>query len=595
MSPALLALVLAAAPAAETTSTFDQVAWDRAAAAAKSAVARAKLPEYGSDTLAEKARAAGLGRVEVSRLLGDLLAACAGATCPQLAREPAARRLVDTLGEIGTVADAPLLLRIEAAGMWSGDDAVETILTRAMADAIPQARCAPPSAAEVAAARASLTDFAVLRLRGGVVRGEAPTAVELDDLAYFFAAVEGAGPEVGAGPEASPGNPLRPGAPDPERDRLAGAMKEHRARGDVAALARDGRAYLARLGFPGPLDGAAEDVWAWGGARYSYVFRDLALAAELQGDPGLASQLYRRADPGGGMCGTSVSYRWAAQVRGAIRSAERSGDCRPALAERLLDVDGVPDVWSTPTPNPLDYGPARLADAGFDVARLYRGALLTAGRDAEPARVREALARAPEPLRAAALARLARRGPEAWDRRVYAIEGLADTAGRAALPVLVGMLPALEPAARRRALAAIGLLAERPGSDPCDPELGGLSLRGGSVWEREIRSLGRDCATSLRVREAGPLAMSLTPWLKDHDPETREAAATALGRIGHRAALSALSALRRDPFQPENVQRCDAGECRRFYPVREAVQEAIASIRERSADDPRWRRNDPPR
>lgn len=588
MLSALLALSLAA-PAAPAPAP----AWEPAVAAAREAVARGKLDKYGDPPLADRARAAGLDAPAIARLLTGLLDACPAPACTDLAREPATSALIAALGELGRPTDAGLLLRLEARGHYDADRAVERILTRAMAEAVPKASCTPPTAAELAAARAGLADFAILRSRRGALRGEAPTAAELDDLAYFYAAVAHAGPEVGAAVEASPGSPIQAGAPDPERDRLAEQMKAAMARGDVAAVARHGQDYLARLGFPGPLDGRAEDTWAWGGARYSYVFRDLALAGELLGEHALAGPLYRRADPGGGMCGTSTSYRWTIQVRGAIRSAEQLGDCRVAVAERLLDVDGA-NRWSTP-PVAEDYGPARLAAAGFDVPRLLRGAALTAGRDREPAEIKAALERAPAELKAAALARLARRGPEAWDRRVFALEGLAATAGRAALPVLSAMLPAAAPRERARLLAALGALAERPWSDPCDPDqlgVGGMSIS--SQWERAVPPLGDRCETVLRLPEAGRLAMSLTPWLEDPDPDTREAAAAALGRIGHRAALPALRARAKDPYSPENIHRCETpNDCRRIYPVREAVAEAITQIRERSADDARWRRHDP--
>ncbi|MDC0667221.1 HEAT repeat domain-containing protein [Nannocystis radixulma] len=592
MSIAALALALALAPAAAPASTSGQVSWDSAAEAAQAAVTRAGLATPGSTTRAELAGAVKLGRAEIVRLLEDMYAACNGAPCPALAREDAATHLVDTLGEIGLPTDAPVLLRLDALGIYRAESALEAILTRAMSDAIPQARCAPPSASEVAAARAALADFAIVRRHGDVLSGEAPTAAELDDLAYFFAAVAGAGPKVGAS-EANPGSPLTPVAPDPESDRLAAAAGEARSRGDVAGLVRHGRAYLARLGFPGPIQGSAESTWAWGGARYSYVFRDLALGSELLGDPTLAGQLYRRANPGGGMCGTSVSVRWAEQVRGAIRSAERAGDCRPAVAERLLDVDGPRDMWPTPAPDSMDYGPARLAAAGFDVPRLYRGALLTADRDGDPATLRAALERAPEPLRTAALARLTRRGPEAWESRVYAIEGLADVTGRAALAELARLLPILADDERRRAIAAIGAVALRPSWDPCDPGEAGIFLGSyGSQWERHVSHLGDSCDTVLRLHESAPIARTLTPFLEDRDPDTREAAAVALGRIGHRDALPALRAHRRDPYRPEGTQRCDGTGCHSFYPVREAVTEAIASIGELSRQDSRWRRND---
>ncbi|PCC67633.1 HEAT repeat-containing protein [Nannocystis exedens] len=593
MTPAALALVLALAPAASSTGTSGQVSWDSAAKAARAAVARAGLADPGDQTLGERAAAAGLGRAEVVRVLEDMYAACSAAPCPALAQERATGLLLDALGEIGLPADAPILLRLDAIGIYQAERALEAILTRAMADAIPKARCAAPTPGEVAAARLALADFAVLRRRGGVLGGDAPTPAELDDLVYFFAAVADAGPLVGGAVEASPGSPLTPAAPDPENDRLAAAASDARARGDVVGLVQHGRAYLARLGFPGPIQGSAESHWAWGGARYSYVFRDLALGAELLGDPTLAGRLYRRADPGGGMCGTSVSYRWAEQVRGAIRSAERAGDCRVAVPERLLDVDGPRDMYPRPAPDSMDYGPARLAAAGFDVARLYRGALLTAGRDAEPAVLRAALERAPEPLRAAALARLGRRGPEAWEARVHAIEGLADVSGRAALAELERRLPDLADGPRQRALAAIGAVADRPAWDPCDPDDPGIYFGSiSSQWSRHVTGLGGSCETVLRLHEAETLARSLTAWLGAEDPGTREAAAVALGKIGHRAALPALRARLRDPYAPDGLQSCDEARCRKFFPVRDAAREAIAAITERSAHDARWRRND---
>jgi hypothetical protein len=583
MSPAALALALALAPAPATTSPSGHVSWDSATKASRAAVERAGL-DKSDERSAAALVAAGLDRRELVRLLDDLVAACGQAPCLALARHEPARHLSRALGSLGTPADAPVLLRLDAHGVYAAKDALTAILTRAMADAVPRARCDPPSAAEIAAARADLHDFAVLRHHNGRLRAEAPTAAELDDLAYFFAAIADAGSAVGHAAEASAGSPLQPAPPDPESDRLAALATEARARGDVDGLVRHARAYLERLGFPGPLLGAAESAWAWGGARYSYVLRDLALGAELRGEPELAGPLYRRANPGGGMCGTSDSARWAEQVRGTIRSAERAGDCRPAVAERLLDLDGRWDRWSANLGSAASYGPARLAAAGFDLARLYRGALLTAGRDEAPAVVRAALARAPEPLRAAALARLERRGPEAWEARVFAIEGLADTAGRAGLDELVRRLPTLAPAQRRRALAAIGQAAERPGADPCDPD--DLSIYGASlsnVWSRHVSPLGVDCATVLRLGDAAALARALTPWLADPDPDVREAAAVALGLIGHRAALPALRAARRDA----------QADRRRFASVHEAITDAIALITERSADDARWRRHDP--
>jgi HEAT repeat protein len=585
-----LALAVAfalAAPSARADEPAATTSWEAARAAAADAVKRGRLD--GSSTgLAASAAAAGLDEAALLRLLGDLLAHCAAPdACPQVVGEPATKELADALGELGTPASASVLLQLDRRGLYTADLALTKILAREMAAAIPSAACAPPSADEVAAARRDLGDFMVLRGRGAAP----PTPAELDDLAYFFAAVAHAGPQVGVAPELPGGGPLAPAAaPDPALERLADALRAAQAAGDVRGVATHARAYLERLGYPGPLRAAGETTWAWGGARYSYVLRDLALASEVLGDVDLAGRLWRRADPGGGACGTSTSYRWSQQIEGAIRAAERAGDCRPAVAERLLDVDGPTRRGSTP--DALDYGPARLAAAGFDVARLYRGAVLTAGRDQDLAVVRAALERAPQPHRAAALRRLAQRGPEAWDRRVFAVEGLADAAGRAALPVLQRLLVDAPASLRPRVLSTLGQLATRPSVDPCDPdEHGFLFGEWSSQWSRRVAALGERCETSLRLDASGALVRAVTPWLADADPDVRVAAAEALGRIGHRDALPALRARLRDPHRPGG-QTCTDGVCVPYYPVREAAREAVAAIRERSGDDAGWRRRD---
>ena len=566
---------------------------EQAIAAVQAVVTRAKLMDYGDPPLAERARAAKLDEATLLQLLADVVAACpAAAKCAGLADDAATRRLLDTLAVVGSIESAPTLLRLDARGIWSADSTLEAIATRLMAEAVPRARCVPPDAAKIAATRAGLVDFLIVQTHGRQAVARAPSPAELDDLAYFFAAVADNGPEVGGGTEGPQGNTLAGGATDPERDRLAEAVDVASRAGDIAGIVRDGEAYLQRLGFPGPLDRAAEDRWMWGGARFSYMLRDVARARELLGDHARAGELYRRAEPGGGMCGTSVSSRWTEQVRGAIRSAERGGDCRVAIAERLLDVDGPRHEWSN-TPETADYGPARLARAGFDVPRLYRGALSTAGRDLEPKSLRAALERAPEPLRGPALARLQAAGPEAWERRIQGVQGFADLAGRAALPVLVGLLPSATPELRPRVLRAIGALGARPSEDPCDPEPTGGEMSGSSEWERHITPLGERCETALRLHEAGPLTLSLAPWLKDPVPETRTAAAEAMGALGHRAALPALRAQATDPHKTGTI--CRENVCEPHYPVREAAREASAHIKERSKSDTNWSKHDPPR
>ena len=198
----------------------------------------------------------------------------------------------------------------------------------------------------------------------------------------------------------------------------------------------------------------------WGGARFSYVMRDVAMAAELEDEPALAAELYRRAAPGGGACGTSVSYRAQLQTRGLIRSEEARGRCRAVIAERL----GYPDEEA--------YGPARLADAGYDLPRLYRGALLTRHRERPRVELEAAIERAPVHRREAALARLSARGPEAWESRVSAVEGLANYSGRAGMEHELTLIDRADAALRVRLISAIGSAASAARSAPATPTAG---------------------------------------------------------------------------------------------------------------------------
>lgn len=484
--------------------------------------------------------------------------------------------LAALLGEIGTVGSLPLLVRLDARGLYEADRAIIRQLERLAAEARPDSRCAPPTADELARARAGLDGFLVLRLHEGLLCGEAPTPAELDDLAYFLAAVGDALPAVGTTREAGAGNWGNAGPPDAE---ITATLERHDAMqltGDLEDIAASARAYLTHLGYPDPIRTERASQYTWGGARYSYVMRDLARATEALGQVEEAARLYRRANPGGGACGTSVSSRWAAQVRGVIRASERAGRCREVIVERLIAVDGNDSEA---------YGPAPLEAAGYDVERLYRGALVTRDRDIEEYELRAALERAPETLRAAALARLERVGPEAWEGRVFALEGLADRAQLRSIDRLLELAGTGSAELAARALEAIGRLTWRPEHDPCDPERGGFGLRGiSSSWSREVRSIiGNHCETMLREADAEALARRITPFLRHEDPSVRTAAAQTLGDIGSPAAVDALRTLLDDNYQPSGYRVCtidDSGApvCRQPFPVREAAEQAIERI-----------------
>jgi hypothetical protein len=149
--------------------------------------------------------------------------------------------------------------------------------------------------------------------------------------------------------------------------------------------------------------------------------RALALAAEMEGEIAVAAEHYRRADPLATTEPYTESELFGLQIRGLIRTTERSSGCGPVVPERLLDWDRDHPFERRMTPDAraqLGYGPDRLAAAGFDVPRLYRGARVTHDREART--LQAAIDRGPVELRSPALSRLARVGLEAWHARIGA-------------------------------------------------------------------------------------------------------------------------------------------------------------------------------
>ncbi len=541
-------------------------------------------PEYVARAVDAGADEATLLRL-LEAMFGDCLAA--DRACEEFVqpggmdfRDPA-YVLLELLGALGGDASMPLLVRLDARGLYLGQQVLERLLERRWAEKRTALACAPPSEEEVRAAQAGLDDFVVFRFRDGKLVGEAPSPVERDDLAYFLAAVSEAGPEVGTTREGGDGSWTNPGPPNPELERRWNELGRAKRDGDLAAMFDAGIAYLAALGYPGPLRTDEEDQYAWGGAVYSYVMRDVALAAEALDRLDVAAALYRRADPGGGACGTSVSFRWQQQVEGVIRAEEGQGRCRAVVAERLLAVDGAPIEYEPP-PGPT-YGTTELTAAGYDVARLYRGALATIHRDVPHDELAAVLAGVPAPLGDAARARFEARGAEAWERRVLALEGLADTTQRDALPLLLGLAGSAPAPVRVRALRGLAALAERPMNDPCLPIMG-LGGSGAGEWRREIRMLGRSCDSSLKMPEAAGLAAQLAPLAADPEPDVRAEAVAALGAIASPPSLELLRSLVEDSYAVPGAEVCeDSGEgevCRPSRPVADAAREGVARIEE---------------
>ncbi len=562
-----------AAPEAPLPARTDALARGRELAAARRAAPRSSEGEEGFDEEA------------VRRLLASVAQPClaerdaGGAACKELtdpSKEPGevCGALLQKLGEAADPGprggSLRLLVQLDVRGVWSAGRAVARMLERrAIAG---QGACAPPSGAEIAAARGALADFAIV-VGPGAARW--PTAGELDDVAYFYASIADAGAEVGSAREDLTSRPLPAAHPDLAaraslRDELHAALLD----GDLEGSVRVADAYVRTLGFPGPMRLGEESDQGWHGARASFALRDAARSAEILGRLDLAEVYYRRANPYGGMCGTMGPYLHENQIEGAIRAAEQRLGCRAVVADRLF------------APDDEAYGPKRLAQAGFDVARLYAGALHTLGRE-DAARLERDLLGLPSRADAA-VARLGRLGPEAWAKRVRAVQGYADSAQGAGIERLLGLAeqgPGSE--TRAQALGAVGRLAEDHGWDPCVQMKDG-SLRGwgggSSGRDREVHGVMSTCATRIDASGVDGAVRRITALAAEPDPAVREAAAVALGRLGVPRARGTLAQLARDRFDAGGKVCTSRGSgplvCEPNRPVARAAREALQALTE---------------
>lgn len=575
-----------------------------ARASAEKLVAEAKLGPYVNDAeTLRRAREIGLDETRTRRLAEAMVKDCLDAQTPG-AKACAAfdilapsvpdatlETLLVYLGEIGeTKGYTPsmrFLVRLHARGSTRAGMEVERLLMRRMTSWIETtATCSPPTGAEIAASTAALGDFAVVEAAlaatptpkskaVSVLVARKPTPAELSDLAYFYAAtVAGSGASVASSEEDKQGTRLVSSSPDlAVRDGLAKELRGALFAGNLEAHSALARQYLESLGYPGKIRDAEEADRRWGGPAYSYVMRDLARSAELLGKRDDAEALYRRATPGGGACGTSAASVRTDQIQGVIRTSEQTRGCRAVVAERLFSVSTDQEI----------YGTARLTAAGFDVARLYRGALLTLGR--RDVTGLEQLFRADARLGPAALARLQVRGQEAWADQVRAIAGYAAEAKARAIPQLVALARRGLAIDRVAALDALGSLLEDRGQDPCLAFGAWGSHRSGG--QRKVSALSHACATELPSPEVDKLVKTLSGFATDPNPEVREAVAVALGQTGMPSARSSLALLATDPHavagsvchkNPDGTDRCTPNR-----PVRQAAEDGLVRIREADA------------
>lgn len=462
-------------------------------------------------------------------------APCKALVDPQTPEGKVLEPVLELLAEVdapgtGATRFVTALVRLQARGVWRAEMSLERILERRLTSA--KLACTAPSQEQVAAAEADLQDFYVRSIKGGV---RPMSSVERADLAYFVASVGKASPWIGS-VETTTASPLAEGHEDLAkraalREKLEGALREGKIE-DHAKLALE---YLGTLGYPGPIREAEERDMRWGGAGYSFVMRDLARSLEILGRFAEAEVMYRKPKPGGGGCGTSVHTRRDEQIEGAIRTGELARGCGATVAERLFAVDL--DLNDT-------YGPEHLATRGFDVPRLYRGALATLGRSDEAA-LRDALRSSS--YATTAEARLARMGAESWASRVRAIEGYADAAGGASLDVLLVVAASGTEDERVTAIDVIGRMVEDRGWDPCAPGVGiGWGRSGGG--RRDVRTLMTKCETKVDAKTLEKVATDLAAMHADPSPRVRAAIAEALGYIARPKSEATLRKLASDKY-----------------------------------------------
>jgi len=550
----LLVVALAASATAATPKRQPR-AWTEA----DSALALKSASAYGEQRvqLVSQATAMGLDEPRILGRLGSLYATCLPKTECHGSAPREADGLFRLLEDLGTERSLSLLTRLEARGVSDATRTRERVLERLMVLATAKTPCTPPTPEQVAATRATLSDFFVVRPEGDALRARPATPAELDDLASFLAAIR---EELPPGRTAS-----RPFVRDPpasaERDRLFENLRAARRAGDIAAVAANARAYLQTLGYPGEIRSEEDAAGTFHGARYTLVLRHLELAAEELGQFEEAATLYRM--PERNSCGNYSGMRFLEKQRGILRTEERLRGCGRVVSIRMAAIEGT-TPWRRPTP----YGPERLRDAGFDVLRLYRGALVTTFRGHW--RLEEAFAALPDGG-TAALARLKTKGEEDWASTTSAVEGFADVGRREALPKLVELagLGVYE------ALKSIGTLARRPETNPCSATER-FPFRHAQDFVRAIRPLADSCETQLSPEEAAALAQQILPLAEREEPH-RTTAIEVLGDIGSPAVVPALTRMLDDPTTGcETKPKTES--CEPSHPIRTAAAKALERI-----------------
>ena len=559
---------------------------------AKKALAAVKIGNYPDAEDASRAMKAGITAEKVRDWVQRISFSCLEQTtvCFDTLKKHTEdddffRSLVKLLGEMADGEALPLLWQLDKRGYYVASSARERIFERRLEAHNRKHNCTPPTEAEQHTVAQKLEHYVSFEMKDDIFIARLLNPDQRNDLAYFLASVADADPPVGYSPEHRGGSFTQIAKQDPGQEKRMKALSIAQRAGDLDQMRHAAKGYLAYLGYPGPINAAGENAYSWGGPIYAHMLATLAEVDESQGKYREAADHYRRGRPGGGACGTSVRSRLNDQIKGFIRTTEQSGQCRAALPYRLLGIDDNRN-------DRAKYGREFLTRSGFDVARLYRGALVTLYYDAPIEVLDRAIRSKHSPLledqRKKALKQLADNGNANWESRVLALEGLANL-GRANIGTLLRVAQEGYPPAQKRALRAIGRLAMRPQGNPClrrcvngiqSLGVGGVSSR----WERPVRSSGYDCKGYFDRAMRDQLARQLASLLRSADMTTVESAITALGMIASPVVISKLKPFLKSRYAKPGmcIQRTVKGKekCVPIYTLRDTSKEALKRIRE---------------
>jgi hypothetical protein len=496
--------------------------------------------------------------VEAVRFLAsDCLASTEPCLLDALTEPELVQFAIQLLAGYDGLASLGQLLALEGRRLEAASSALERRMDRALG-AWRSGPCLPPNPAEVSEqVRQLAASFAVVEQSGDVLLARAPTRGELEDLAYFYAAIEGAGLEPGSPQWASPAS--SPRADSARRSSWDLANRQAKLDGDVERLLGLTKEYLAIFGFPDALAFSDQEQPELARQlrslfRLGVLARDFDAARAAVGAWFFPPQCLTGID--------SVISHWRELT---VELAELAGHCRAGIPERMLNLDTA-------------HGLEPLRRSGFDVVRLFRGALVTRNREARhdgillPARDADvsdlavALATAEEPLRSAALQRLNQRGREDWERRVLAVEGVFDEErGRRLLGRVESLLAHAGFQLRARLVSAIGRKAAR------------LTSNGGCVWG--VASSG-EWQREITEEHDPELSKAFLPVVlrasADRESKVREAAARALGLLGDEGARPRLTAMLSDLHVAG--ESCGQNGCGPWFPVRDVAEEALEAL-----------------